>query len=240
MRVAVVDDREDSLLGRVLWLQEAGHVPVGYSFDAALAETAWSTFDAVVLDGRDDRETPLRLGEGDLPDRYLGPRVAGHIRSLCGEDQPKIILVSAYARTHPELSLRCQEAGVDYAFDYLDVSTSSLFVRAVESPRDAGTRSPTDWRSAGFKSPPRIAEALAEAEASRAAIPLLTGGAVPGDVTPYDRRRLRERLGRLLPLAVYSSGGVRKRLLRNNELRPVLRRLLGLNSSGEIEDDIRF
>jgi hypothetical protein len=224
--VAVVDERQDVLDGRVGWLRAAGHSAAGYSFEAALAETDWCVFDVVVLDGRDDREEPVKLGRGALPDRFLGPRVAGHIRGLCGRERPRILLVSAYARTHPELSLRCQETGVDYAFDYLDVPSAEMFVRAVEAPLDMAPRPPVEWRAVGFVAQPRIREALAEAERSRATSGLLSEAGAE-DVSPYERRRLRERVGRLLPLVVYRTSE-RRRFLHNNEIRPILRRLLGL------------
>lgn len=238
MRVAVVDEREDVLAGRVGWLRDAGHDAAGYSFESALSQDDWSGFDTVVLDGRDDRESPVRLGEGLLPDRYLGPRVAEHIRAACGRERPRIMLVSAYARTHPELSLRCQEAGVDYAFDYLDVSSCELFVRAVESPQSLTPRSAVDWQSIGFTSRPSVSEALAEAQMSKAALPLLSDAAQARDVPPYERRRLREVLGRLLPIAIYRTGE-RRRLAHNNEIRPVLRRLLGLRpEDGQPDPDV--
>ncbi|MGW9437758.1 hypothetical protein [Streptomyces sp. NPDC055607] len=232
MRVAVVDEREDVLDGRVGWLRAAGHTVVGYSFEAAFEETDWQRFDSVVLDGRDDRERPALMGRGELPDRFLGPRVAQHIRETAGRGRPVIILVSSYARTHPELSLRCQEAGVDYAFDYLDVPSSAHFVRAVESPRDMAPRGPVDWRAVGFVAPPRIGNALAAAESSRATPPLVSAGAPAADVSPYERRSLRESLGRLLPVALFRTGE-RRRLAHEKELRPLLRRLLGLRATDD-------
>ncbi|MGV9255010.1 hypothetical protein [Streptomyces sp. NPDC003697] len=230
MQVAVVDEREDVLEGRVGWLRTAGHTVVGYSFEAAFQETDWHRFDTVVLDGRDDREYPVLMGHGELPDRFLGPRVAQRIRELAGRDRPVIILVSSYARTHPELSLRCQEAGVDYAFDYLDVPSSAPFVRAVESPLDMGPRKPVDYRSVGFVALPRIGDALAAAESSRAASALVSDGASAGGASPYERRRLRETIGDLLPVVLFPTGG-RRRLVHGKELRPVLRRLLGLRAT---------
>ncbi|MFF4741582.1 hypothetical protein [Streptomyces sp. NPDC001268] len=232
MRVAVVDEREDVLHGRVGWLRAAGHAAVGYSFEAAFEETGWHGFDTVVLDGRDDREHPALMGHGELPDRFLGPRVAQRIRELAGRERPVIILVSSYARTHPELSLRCQEAGVDYAFDYLDVPSSAYFVRAVESPQDMSPRKPVDWRAVGFVAPPRIGDALAAAENSRATPPLVSDGASAVGVSPYERRRLRETLGRLLPVALFRTGE-RRRLAHGKELRPLLRRLLGLRATDD-------
>jgi CheY-like chemotaxis protein len=227
VRVAVVDEREDVLAGRMSWLRDAGHDAVGYSFESALSEDDWHRFDTVVLDGRDDRENPMRLGGGFMPDRFLGPRVAEHIRTVCGRGRPRIMLVSAYARTHPELSLRCQEAGVDYAFDYLDVSSPELFVSAVESPQSLTSRPAADWQSIGFTARPSISEALAEAQMSKATLPLLSDAAEMAGIPPYERRRLREVLGRLLPIAVYRTSE-RRRLAHNNEIRPILRRLLGL------------
>ncbi|MFF4098709.1 hypothetical protein [Streptomyces sp. NPDC001903] len=232
VRVAVVDEREDVLDGRVGWLRAAGHTAVGYSFEAAFEETDWHRFDTVVLDGRDDREHPILMGSGELPDRFLGPRVAQRIRELAGRERPVIILVSSYARTHPELSLRCQEAGVDYAFDYLDVPSSAHFVRAVESPLDMGPRKPVDWRALGFVAPPRIGDALAAAENSRAAPPLVSDGASAVGVSPYERRRLRETLGGLLPVPVFRTGE-RRRLAHGKELRSLLRRLLGLRATDD-------
>ncbi|MGW2703852.1 hypothetical protein [Streptomyces sp. NPDC001340] len=227
MRVAVVDERQDVLVGRLAWLRDAGHEETGYTFESALSETNWRVFDVVVLDGRDDRRHPVVLGEGALPDRFLGPRVAAHIRSLCGPKHPRIVLVSAYARTHPELSLRCQEAGVDYAFDFDDVSDPELFVQAVESPQTMACRTFTDWRSVGFADKPRISEALEEAQASRATAALLSDRPEAGTASAYDRRRLRQRLGRLLPVPVFRTGE-RRRFVHNNELRPLLQKLLGL------------
>jgi hypothetical protein len=236
MRVAVVDERQDVLAGRVGWLRTAGHTVVAYSFESALLERDWSGFDTVVLDGRDDRERPMRVGGGDLPDRYLGPRVAEHIRAICGREHPTIMLISAYARTHPELSLRCQEVGVDYAFDYLDVPSPEFFVRAVESPQSMGPRPPVKWQTAGFAAQPRISEALTEAQMSRATRPLLLGRTEGGGrVSAYERRRLRERLGQLLPIVRFPTGG-RRRLAHNNEIRPMLRRLLGLKPDDDDSD----
>ncbi|MER5961401.1 hypothetical protein [Streptomyces sp. NPDC002057] len=232
MRVAVVDEREDVLEGRLGWLRTAGHTAVGYSFEAAFEETDWHRFDTVVLDGRDDREHPALMGSGELPDRFLGPRVAQHIRELAGRERPVIILVSSYARTHPELSLRCQEARVDYAFDYLDVPSAARFVRAVESPRDMGPRKPVDWRTVGFVGPPRIGDALAAAEDSRATRPLVSDGASAEGVSAYERRRLRETLGGLLPVALFRTGE-RRRLAHGKELRPLMRRLLGLRAADD-------
>jgi CheY-like chemotaxis protein len=234
MRVAVVDERQDVLAGRVGWLRKAGHAVVAYSFESALLEMDWSGFDTVVLDGRDDRERPMLVGGGGLPDRYLGPRVAEHTRAICGREHPTITLISAYARTHPELSLRCQEVGVDYAFDYLDVPSPELFVRAVESPQSMGPRPPVRWQMAGFAAQPRISEALTEAQLSRATRPLL-GRTEGGQVSAYERRRLRERLDQLLPIVRFPTGG-RRRLAHNNEIRPILRRLLGLKPDDDDND----
>jgi CheY-like chemotaxis protein len=235
MRVAVVDERQDVLAGRIGWLRTAGHTVVGYSFESALLEADWSGFDTVVLDGRDDRERPVLVGGGALPDRYLGPRVAEHIRAICGREHPTITLISAYARTHPELSLRCQEVGVDYAFDYLDVPSPELFVRAVESPQSMNPRPRVKWQAAGFAAQPRISEALTEAETSRATLPLLLGNTDGGQVSAYERRRLRERLGQLLPIVRFPTGE-RRRLAHNNEIRPILRRLLGLKPGDDDSD----
>jgi CheY-like chemotaxis protein len=235
MRVAVVDERLDVLTGRVDWLRTVGHDVVPYSFESALSEEGWCDFDTVVLDGRDDREHPMLPGGGFLPDRYLGPRVAERIRAICGRDRPRIMLISAYARTHPELSLRCQQAGVDYAFDYTDVASPELFVRAVESPQSLTPRSAIDWHSLGFTAPPRISEALAEAELSKATPPLLSDRASTEHVPAYERRRLRETLGQLLPIAIYRTGE-RRRLAHNNEIRPILRRLAGLRPEDVQED----
>jgi CheY-like chemotaxis protein len=235
MRVAVVDERQDVLAGRVGWLRAAGHTVVAYSFESALLEADWSGFDTVVLDGRDDRERPVLVGGGGLPDRYLGPRVAEHIRAICGREHPTIMLISAYARTHPELSLRCQEVGVDYAFDYLDVPSAELFVRAIESPQIMGPRPRVKWQAAGFAAQPRISEALTEAQMSRATRPLLQGETDGRPVSAYERRRLRERLDQLLPIVSFPTGE-RRRLAHNNEIRPILRRLLGLKPEDDASD----
>ena len=226
MIIAVVDDRADVLEGRSAWLRAAGHTTSGYSFEEALANRSWDCFDTVVLDGRDDRELPL-IVDGILPDRYLGPRVARHIHGASKTSKPVIILVSAYARTHPELSLRCQQSGVDFAFDYLDVPTSASFVHAIEDPGGIESQPIATWTSLGFASTPHVNVALDIAQASRATPSLISDREKLANASPYEHRKLREELDKHLPIPVFQIGD-RRRIARKIELRPILRRLLGL------------
>lgn len=233
MRIAVVDDRPDVRDGRAFWLLRAGHEVDTYAFDEALAATEpWPAYDRIVLDGRDDGSSPAGFGAAAVPDRFVGPRVAAHIRAVCaGLDPvpaPVIILVSIHSRDHPELSWRCQEAGVDFAYDFQEVATAQTFVAVVETPGAGGGEvPPVQWSDLGLEGAPDVRGALTELETSPAAGALLSGGAVG---TPYQRRALRERLGRLLRVRTPPSPSDRDRLAHESELRPVVRRLLGLRA----------
>ncbi len=225
LRVAVVDDRADVLTGRTAWLEAAGHQVVALSFEAALGRRAgWGRFDRIVLDGRDDSHEPVVFGASGIPDRFLGPRVAAHIRAHDDGGAPVIILVSIYVRTHEELALRCQQSGVDYAFDLRDIVTPAAFVAIVENPHEWGWSGVTS--AAGDDDSVAIPAVIDELEASPAGAHIVTGTSVG---TAYERRVLRERLEQLMGLAEKRSPAGRRRHPRSGELRPIVRRFLGLD-----------
>lgn len=224
---AIVDDRPEVLDGRAGWLRDEGYEVATYSFTTALLNSNWQHYDTVVLDGRDDSVVPHR--PRGLPDRFLGARVAQHIRSSRQVPPPTLILISMYARTHPELALRCAQSGVDYIFEYRDVSGRIDFLNAVLMPdQPCPTPVATDWRHLGFERAPNVPEAVALTEEDPAGVGLL-GGTPTG--AEYARRRLRERVGRVLPLKTDISPMGRHSLPGERILRSSLRRFLGLNDT---------
>lgn len=230
MKIGVVDDRADALAGRAAWLRSAGHVVEEFTFEAALAATCgWGAFDRVVLDGRDDRMTVATFGEFDLPDRFLGPRVARHIRSSPGGSHTVLILVSIHARTHEELSLRCQQSGVDYAFDFRDIDSAESFVAVVEDPDQCvgSAREPSGASRVD------VLSSLDVAEANPAGPELVTGER--GVATGHQRRTIRTLLGGTLDIDLLASPTNRERHPHARELRPRLRALLGL----DLDDKVR-
>ena len=238
--VVVVDDRADTLEGRVTWLSRVPAVCVrGLSFREALDPgTDWSTVTLAVLDGRDDRlEDWIDLPQPDgtarpVPDRYLGVRVAERIRAVRNPGQTRIVLISAYARDNEILARRCQQAGVDYLYSVHELHDAQAFYDRVLRPDAsaaperliAGTR----WQQWGLDGAPDLSGAIAAAEASPAGAQVVFD--LPAKQFPglgHQQRRLRETLGRTLGLHGRLAGGDRQTHPGKRAISQWLRRALG-------------
>lgn len=225
LRVAVIDDRLDIADGRASWLRAAGFDVETLLFEEALERTAgWDRFDRALIDGRDDRPASHRFGSAELPDRFLGARVGAHIRDHTDpESRPVMIVVSTYARTHADLSLRCQESGIDFIFDRAEIGIREEFAAVVTDPGAHADRTSTSDRE------PRPREqALSLLETSSVMDQLVFDQ--PGDAAgAHELRILRKRLGELLGLKPPLPGPTgRARLPHKRDLAPLLRSLLGL------------
>ena len=234
----MVDDRPDTLAGRVLWLQSVDGAQVeGLSFSQALAAD-WDGVELAVLDGRDDRvHAIITITDGERSqisfDRFLGPRVAECIRRGRNRDQTRIVLVSAYARDNEVLARRCFEVGVDYLYDVHELQSAEAFMAAVFEPDceplSARALPLSQWQQLGLAAAPKLTQAIAAVEASPAGEQLLFDEPAadhPGQA--HFLRTLRERLGPLLAIPP-EGGGPRTRHASKRVTSAWLRRAMGLN-----------
>lgn len=245
-RVVVVDDRPDTLAGRVLWLSRVpGAAVEGLSFVEALdPATDWSDVFLAVLDGRDDRVADECVIVGDdgreraSHDRFLGVRVAQRIRATRGPDQTRIVLISAYARANDVLARRCQEAGVDYLYSVHELLDAEAFLATILSPRPANATQrllpPGHWQGQGLTGVPDFTAAIDAAERNPAGAQVifdLPGKRHPG--TAHHLRRLRELVGPTLKIRVKPPHGPRDRHVSKREISAWLRRALGYGADSE-------
>jgi CheY-like chemotaxis protein len=243
-RTVVVDDRPDTLAGRVLWLSSIPQSRVsGMSFRQALdPDTDWSQVDIAVLDGRDDRDedeitVPTQGGpDHRTHDRFLGVRVAQQIRATRSRTQIRIVLISAYARDNDVLARRCQEAGVDFLYSVHELTDAQDFLTAVLTPDDRAspTVDPGTWRRVGLTGPPDFNAAIEAAEGCPA------GHQIAFDLpakrfagTGHQQRVLRQRLGVYLRIIAPVTSGPRDRGISKRLISLWLRRALGYGSDNQ-------